>query len=888
MSHPKCAYVERIEIGNMARILGRLINNQVISLGTSITILHKLLLFKPRVGCSSEQQVAGPCISDEAIIMRTERELLFFIRTLTDIIVPVLKCFGARIAYIIANSHTFRLANPEGAANLLTWSKKHLQSRSFLDTDPISNAEVSPCASDDSPLISLKFSSTIQLRDQDDEVIAHALANPMFVRQFDFDFDNRLEYRHPIEASIFTEREKASDQLIELIRQYQEVVRNDLSGAGILDFWSKLRSVAYARVLDVNDLSLSWLADLFTKLMIFHGLRVVASTSTMPLIRRHNSGTLPQISSSPSTGENTPRSTPVQQLGALWGNGASQTAQMLFQTQQTLPGTPPRGTTPFESATNTNAISSGKTVSTCGSASSTPVSFSFASAVAGNLVSQTATHLPYDKHRKLEQRMGLSANSSTLSSSTTGGAFSSSGNSFETNNSLTVESKESKVSVLVPRRQQKQYGSTSQQSKQSVTAVRSVSSSIKSLSSSSKAGSKRTSVVNISKTSASERSTFGASENGTSFVSTGKPNAIKSAKTPSSAGSNGRSASGSSGSIPPPNKADVDSTTMKDPYLQPGLNFQGNLQFFYRFIVLVDSYKFSKCVEFSVVSELVVLMKMVVEGTQKQGTSKLNESGTSKSVYRTDFIGDGNSRERSQSVVEDSERDRSSSSRSGSSGCLDEDSNLFSSHFRSIDHAMSPPLLYRDASTEASNKSGQVGQNSLSLQIMSLKLLGKFLGLLHFYAQWTLLSTVSTGGTPNLPIDTLRAPNNLPQVSTSSPVLRLAEQFESKRNMFYNVTLEMGEGSASRTGGGLPIYGWLIESKKKRCLISTVPWIVEFLRMAKYDSVIYSANTRDSSASRQLNAPLNLYENVIEELLSIESAFVQRISGSSDNLSTTE
>jgi len=261
----------------------------------------------------------------------------------------------------------------------------------------------------------------------------------------------------------------------------------------------------------------------------------------------------------------------------------------------------------------------------------------------------------------------------------------------------------------------------------------------------------------------------------------------------------------------------------------------------------------------------------------------------------------------STSSVEESETDNSRSSRSGSSGFLDEDSNSFSGHFRAIDHAMSPPVLSRDSSVPVSNKSGQMGQNSLSLQIMSLKLLGKFLGLLHFYPQWTLLSTGPPGPASEVPGGTSRAQSNMPHVNMTSPVLRLAEQFGAKRNMFYNITLDMDDGASTstttstRTPGGLPIYGWLMESKKKRVLISTVPWIIEFLRMSKYDLMLYSAaaatgtGNHSNSTARSQSHPsvgkvcaLNLYENVIEELLSIESEFVHRMSGVSNSLSTTE
>jgi hypothetical protein len=115
----------------------------------------------------------------------------------------------------------------------------------------------------------------------------------------------------------------------------------------------------------------------------------------------------------------------------------------------------------------------------------------------------------------------------------------------------------------------------------------------------------------------------------------------------------------------------------------------------------------------------------------------------------------------------------------------------------------------------ASNSSKDRSNDTYSLRIIKLKLLGKFLGLLHFYSQWVLsvpLSPKYKGG--------ISAGEGTAE--PSGPISLLLEESVRSRALFRSI---------------LPIKHVLeVAYSGNRYLSLTVPWICEFLKMIVFDS----------------------------------------------------
>ena len=213
-----------------------------------------------------------------------------------------------------------------------------------------------------------------------------------------------------------------------------------------------------------------------------------------------------------------------------------------------------------------------------------------------------------------------------------------------------------------------------------------------------------------------------------------------------------------------------------DPYEDPALHFSGHQQFFFRFIVHTDNYRFLRCLEESIAAEIKDL-------THEQSTQRRSGGATfsDTSIASNGAASSPTGRGRSGSQLTDEEEmfcSGSSSSYSKSSlrdGAVDS--------FESFD-------------TPQYSSSTQ----SFALRTVKLRILGKFLGLLTFWPQWSLL--VSTGD--------------------RGPLSLLARDAARIRG-------------ALRPATSYPLRS-ILEKAWVACRLSyTVPWVVEFLKMMVWD-----------------------------------------------------
>lgn len=194
----------------------------------------------------------------------------------------------------------------------------------------------------------------------------------------------------------------------------------------------------------------------------------------------------------------------------------------------------------------------------------------------------------------------------------------------------------------------------------------------------------------------------------------------------------------------------------------PSKSFPGNQQFFFRFIVLLDNYRFCQCLESCLTSEIILI------------SDAINDKNDSKTSTYSSFAGyaqSGGGVIISKRSENDDNITNSSSNRSNNSPIID-----------------------------STSQSGITNSDSFSLKVLKLKLLGKFLGLIHFWPNWNL--TIGLNSKDN------------------SPITLLSNEIARNRSLMRST---------------LPIKKIIEKSWTSGRLYLTVPWIVEFMKMIIYD-----------------------------------------------------
>ena len=98
----------------------------------------------------------------------------------------------------------------------------------------------------------------------------HCTLPEVFIRPFREETDSRLEYKTQIETAMYNERERCFDEFSNLLHMFQEANRSDISGVKVQEVFKKL-PILGARVLNLKDCNFLWFADIFTKMLLFHG-----------------------------------------------------------------------------------------------------------------------------------------------------------------------------------------------------------------------------------------------------------------------------------------------------------------------------------------------------------------------------------------------------------------------------------------------------------------------------------------------------------------------------------------------------------------------------------------------------------------------------------------
>ena len=189
---------------------------------------------------------------------------------------------------------------------------------------------------------------------------------------------------------------------------------------------------------------------------------------------------------------------------------------------------------------------------------------------------------------------------------------------------------------------------------------------------------------------------------------------------------------------------------------EPAHLFPDHQQFFYRFIVCLDSHRLCEHLLVSIIAEIHRLSPL--SSLNDEGRASGNLKGTSS---------------QSQKEVKSNQKGMASSGIASSPG----------GHKESFLHA-----------------------------IVKLKILGKFLGLLHFWPHWTSLTDRSKMG----------------------PLLILIDEGARKR---------------SQSKAPLDLYAIIEKSIRLSCLSLIVPWIVEYLRMMTWDSSFKVSNPHKEAIS---------------------------------------
>lgn len=244
---------------------------------------------------------------------------------------------------------------------------------------------------------------------------------------------------------------------------------------------------------------------------------------------------------------------------------------------------------------------------------------------------------------------------------------------------------------------------------------------------------------------------LGQGGGGKGFPSRRGAGAQSMSSTPSSASSTRSSATKNSQFN---NVAAVTSQRMKnmiDALNDPSSHFSGNQQFFFRFILVMDSHRLNITLQDLMLTEILQLLEI------------------SLVVYKS--FGDSTNVETSNSTT-------------GNAGSNLSNSSLGTEYLKKNDNE--------------APQSPTTGTTSLTLRVLKLRVLGKFLGLLHFSPSW------------NLSVDSLK----------ESPLMDAAESFATQRNSIRHF---------------IPLSEMLKHCWVRGSLFLCIPWMTSYLQLMSWD-----------------------------------------------------
>ena len=240
-----------------------------------------------------------------------------------------------------------------------------------------------------------------------------------------------------------------------------------------------------------------------------------------------------------------------------------------------------------------------------------------------------------------------------------------------------------------------------------------------------------------------------------------------------------------------------------DLYGEPALNFSGNQQFFFRFIVQMDNHRFCRCLEEVIAAEIKDLTHLSNADVDMPSSSSSNDRRNGRknntkmsSISSGDHVKSSSSTSSTPLTTFDTNTDTEETFTSSSS------SSSSSSHRKSFP---------RDDDLEGlrtfDSKQYSSTVQSFAFRIVKLRILGRFLGLLTFWPTWSLQVSPKDRG----------------------PLILLATNAARIRGSL-------------RSSAAYPLKNILEQAWINNRLAFTVPWVTEFLKLIVWDCTYVQAH----------------------------------------------
>ena len=193
-------------ISNMALILSSLINHQLISISTSLSLLNKIISYKVKADLNAI------LIENNRmdILLYCDEDVCYFVAQLIENIFEFIKSFGSRILSIMVKCNTIIHHNDNKIiGKLIMYINEASGGNSLLLSDWDSSPEKArnrlvdgSIDEDTSNLTSLRVKAE-PFYDKDDEVMQYFISHSNFFRVYKEEYDNKLEYKTQVSVPLF-------------------------------------------------------------------------------------------------------------------------------------------------------------------------------------------------------------------------------------------------------------------------------------------------------------------------------------------------------------------------------------------------------------------------------------------------------------------------------------------------------------------------------------------------------------------------------------------------------------------------------------------------------------------------------------------------------------
>lgn len=244
-----------------------------------------------------------------------------------------------------------------------------------------------------------------------------------------------------------------------------------------------------------------------------------------------------------------------------------------------------------------------------------------------------------------------------------------------------------------------------------------------------------------------------------------------------------------------------------DNYSEQGLYFSSSQQFFFRFIIIINNYRFNQCLIDCILAEI----------------EKLSKNDNFTIIQNNNIILENNNEKKELHLYVPCNPNINNNNTNTSNT-----SSTSSSNNSSSDYFITP--------------------ENYALKVTKLKILGKFLGLLHFYSRWVPTSAASGSSSNNNTNNNSSNSNNNNKSSsaivdnnknaTSATTSTSTTSTDTNKSIHNKLPLSIINQQNTLLKLKLSIYDILVKSRTHRQLALCVPWVVEFMKMLKWEPVV--------------------------------------------------